>query len=1281
MSISEQNNTFNILDFAHEGGEIGKLIAGYDWSATPLGDIKSWPQSLRTCVHIMLSSRQPIWIGWGKELIKLYNDPYKSILGGKHPRALGAPAKVVWKDIWKDIEPMLNQVMERGVGTYVESQLLIMERNGYAEETYYTFSYTPVPGDDGKIAGMFCANTDDTERIINERQLKTLTQLGKRLTDCKTANEVIIKALVTLEENPQDFPFAIFRKLDNDQLTLTYSTPLGESAPYIEKRYNLDTDESIIALTMKEAIASRKPQLIDEPEEISSKLPKGAWAIHPHKTIVLPIIPTGQKDVLGVLNVGLNPYRLFDEKYRSFFLLVTDQIATSLADVNALEEERKRAEALAEIDRAKTTFFSNISHELRTPLTLMLAPIEDTLHDINTISENRIRMEIAHSNAIRLLKLVNTLLDFSRIEAGRMNARYVQVNLSQFTSDLISSFRAAIESAGMTLMVDTGEDIQGYVDTDMWEKIVLNLVSNAFKYTHQGTISVRLLQQHDEIRLIVTDTGIGIPENELEKIFERFHRVENIGGRSQEGTGIGLSLVQELIKLHGGTIKVESQVSKGSVFTITIPAGKAHLPEAHVGNDEGLHFQSRHHTNMYVGEAVKWLSGYQQDAADDSVSELMPVAPSVADDNATGKKRILLADDNSDMRAYLGRLLSKNYVVTAVKNGKEALQQAIETTPDLILSDVMMPELNGFELVRILKAKPETRQVPIMLLSARAGEEATIEGLATGADDYLIKPFSARELLSRIDSNLKIAENRINSIRQIYDLFENAPVAIAILRGKEQRFELANEKYLQLAGKKSIVGKTLEEAFPELVDKGIKELLDNVYTTSEPFYGNEFEVDLVRQDKSEHLYLNFTYSPFKDTDGIVIGVMVIAIDVTAMVLARRKMEQVVAERTEELMRANYELQLSENRYHRMIDEIEDYAIILLDKNGIVQNWNKGAEKIKGYSENEIVGKSFDIFYLEEDRKRSAPQELLQEATLLGKASREGWRVKKGGAKFWGGILMTALHDDKGNVIGFSKVTRDLTERKVAEDTLREYSASLEAQNRELEQFAYAASHDMKEPLRKILFFGSSLQDRVGAQLDSKSADYLSRILSSIKKMTDLVDNLLTYSKTTANTDVIEKVDLNVILSDVLSGIYNDIDDDSIEIHAAVLPVIMGIPFQCAQLLDNLINNAIKYRHPDRKCVINIDYEVVSGVEARGLPEFDYHKISFIDNGIGFDQQYAEKIFEIFQRLITTRDKTGAGIGLAICKRIVLNHNGLINATGVEGEGARFDVYLPVTPVE
>ena len=434
------------IDFLSGGGELGERIRAFDWSKTSLGPFEFWPRSLKTCVQIMLTSRQPIWIGWGKDLIKLYNDPYKTILGGKHPWALGKPASVVWKDIWKDIDHMLRQVMHENQGTYVEAQLLIMERNGYPEETYYTFSYTPIAGDDGATEGMICANVDDTDRIISERQLKTLTQLGKALTDPKTNEEVFHRTVNTLAENSYDFPFALLYELNGNSAKLVNSTDLGLSRRIIPGSINLESTNGV-SPHCAQAIAQRKLVIVEELEEKLGILPKGAWSVPPSKAIVLPIAQRGQRDPYGLLVAAVNPFRVLDEKYRSFFELIGELVITSLTNVHALEEERKQLEALAEIDRAKTAFFSNISHEFRTPLTLFLGPIEDMLNDDEIKGNNRDRALVAFRNAHRMQKLVNLLLDFSRIEAGRMEANFTAVDIVSATEDLISNFRSAIEKA------------------------------------------------------------------------------------------------------------------------------------------------------------------------------------------------------------------------------------------------------------------------------------------------------------------------------------------------------------------------------------------------------------------------------------------------------------------------------------------------------------------------------------------------------------------------------------------------------------------------------------------------------------------------------------------------------------------------------------------------------------------------------------------------------------------------------------------------------------------
>jgi PAS domain S-box-containing protein len=372
------------------------------------------------------------------------------------------------------------------------------------------------------------------------------------------------------------------------------------------------------------------------------------------------------------------------------------------------------------------------------------------------------------------------------------------------------------------------------------------------------------------------------------------------------------------------------------------------------------------------------------------------------------------------------------------------------------------------------------------------------------------------------------------------------------------------------------------------------------------------------------------------------------------------------------------LKASEERYHKMIAEVEDYAILLLDRDGVIQNWNVGAEKIKGYKESEIVGRHFRVFYTPEDRVAALPERLIDEASKMGKAIHEGWRQRKDGTLFWGSVVITALHDADGVVIGFSKVTRDLTARRMAEQSLKRYSQELEFQNRELQQFAYAAAHDMKEPLRKLRFYNTALTESMEGRLSEKEDIYLHRSTDAAARMQRLIDDLLAYSKASTAGDAFTMVDLEMVLSEALSTYQDLIEETGAAIQVGGLTDVWGITFQLRQLFENLLGNALKYQDPSRKAVIRIRGENVvyapEGSEVNHAEE--YLKITVTDNGIGFEGGKAVRIFDIFQRLNNGGELPGTGIGLAICKRVVQNHRGFIFANGKPGVGAEFTIYLP-----
>ncbi|MGN6084343.1 response regulator [Trinickia sp.] len=766
--------------FLSGGGELGRLIRGYDWRSTPLGDPDGWPQNLKVALCIILNSRQPMWIGWGPSLIYFYNDAYQSIIGGKHPWALGRPTFEVWHEIWDEIGGRLELAMSGREATYVEAQPLIMERNGYPEETYYTFSYSPIPNDDGSVGGILCANTDDTRRVLGERQLALLRELAAGAADARTWQEASECSVRALARNARDLPFAMLYLAEpgTDDVTLVGAS--GIDAGHEVAPTSIAADE-LERWPVQEALRSHRPIVVDNlRERIAAALPTGPWHEMPRQAVVMPIVPSAESGRAGALIVGLNPFRLFDEHYRGFLSLVAGQIGAAVAHAQSYDEERRRAEALAEIDRAKTAFFSNVSHEFRTPLTLMLGPIEDALADTATAlpPSQRQRLATAHRNGLRLLKLVNSLLDFSRIEAGRVVATFEPTDLAKLTAELASNFESATDRAGLALTIDCEPLPQPvYVDRDMWEKIVLNLLSNAFKFTFEGEIGVatRLSADGTAAEVIVRDTGVGVPPHELPRLFERFHRVEGQRSRSFEGSGIGLALVQELVKLHGGTISVASTVGGGTRFTLRLPLGCSHLPAEHVGPTRTPPLRSAR-ADAYVEEALRWLPHGDASSADadadadgDAPAERGDEISEWSFGRGTMGARVLIVDDNADMRDYVGRLLGTRWEVETAQDGCAALEAIRRNKPDLILSDVMMPGLDGFGLLRAIRGDAQLRHLPFVMLSARAGEEARVEGLESGADDYLTKPFSARELMARVNANLEMARLRRDATRELLE--------------------------------------------------------------------------------------------------------------------------------------------------------------------------------------------------------------------------------------------------------------------------------------------------------------------------------------------------------------------------------------------------------------------------------------------------------------------------------------------------------------------------------
>lgn len=1376
-------------DFLTSPGELGEMIRNYNWAATSLGPISGWPQSLKTTISLMLNSKNPTWIGWGPDNIFFYNDAYIDVLGKeKHQWALGKPAPVVWEEIWHMCGHLSDMVFNEGISSSMDDMQLFMRRGDFLEEVFYCFSYSPVINEQGQVGGLFCPNFETTHKVLSARRSKTLALLAEKSLIDKTLDSALDSAVQTLGKNKDDIPFALLYVLNsqgNKAEIIKYVGADERIEEFFPHVVELNSPKNPAAETLTDIIKTGKAKVIDITRPLL--FPKGPANQLLTQAFAVPFSMTGNK-ASGIMVCGVNPTRKLDAEYQTFYEMAAGQISAAIQNVSAIENERKRVEELAEIDKAKTAFFSNISHEFRTPLTLMLGPLEELLQNDSFNKPEKEILDTTHRNAVRLLRLVNTLLDFSLIESGRLRAKFVPTNISLLTENLVSNFRSITQKGGLELAVNTPPLSKiAYIDREMWEKIVFNLLSNAFKYTLKGTISIDTSEDSENAFLKVKDTGIGIPQKELVNMFTRFHRVQNTAGRSFEGSGIGLSMIRELIRQHGGDITVNSIEGQGTEFIVTIPFGKNHLPQNQI-------FEEHIDTDTFLSEA------YFKD-----VETLLHKEDTIevdAETIDTKQKNILIVDDNDDMRKHLKSIIEKEYNVYTAANGRDAIDKIQSRRPDLILSDIMMPVMNGIELLKTVKDNPLTASIPVMLLTARAGEESKIEGYEIGADDYLVKPFSAKELIARIHSQIKITATRDHARRQLQNLFMQAPVAICILKGKEFIVEMANDSMLKMWGKPASVmlDKPLLEGLPEAGAQEYDKLLEKVYTTGSTHMDEEAPFFKIEDGETKQTYVKFIYQPFYEETGEISGIMVLANDITPQVEARKKVEE------------------SETKFRNLIEQAYMPIVIVKGEDYIYEFANDAYLKIYGKKREDFIGRQmiealpvlkdsqietnlakvmktgqtqlfnevpvefgsngdihtryFTSIYqpLTEDNRITGVISIVQEVTeqylakkiqkqneqdlrtILESMPQMAYRANADGTpvfhtekfytytgltletaqetkwetiihpdmleeanKAWEESILTgkefdyavqikrasdntyrwylsraiALHNEKGETTQWVGTLTDIHEQKIFSEKLEAMVADrteklnasnkllehknveLAQTNKELESFNYVASHDLQEPLRKIQTFISIIKER--NMVTEGGETYMNKVASSAERMSQLIQDVLTYSRLSAEGQFTE-TNLNTIISNVLNDFELAIEEKGAVIERDTLPIILAVPLQMHQLFSNLIGNSLKYSK--EKPVIKIHGEPVEYITKKGKPK-NCLKITLSDNGIGFDEQYSQQIFKLFKRLHGKTEYSGTGIGLSICKKIVEFHKGSISAASTPGEGATFTIMLPL----
>ncbi|HEX6209243.1 MAG TPA: ATP-binding protein [Methylomirabilota bacterium] len=1295
------------------GGEMGQRIRGRDWASTPLGPVASWPQSLRSAVSILLPSKAQICLFWGPELIKLYNDAYIPVLGRKHPDVLGRPAREVWSEIWDVLGPLLAGVVETGEAFRATDHPFYLDRRGFAEETYFDVSYDPVRDETGKVGGVFCIVGETTGRVLSERRLRTLRDLG-RAKEARSVEEACRLALVALAASRPDLPFVSLHLLEPDRGVVR-----GLGAVGLPGDSGLGPAEVELAdprWPFARVAQSGRTLVLDSlPADAARELPETAA---PDRTLVLPIVGGGGQ-VAGFLIAGTSRFLALEGDYRDFFDLVAAQVGTAVAHASSYEEERRRAEALAELDRAKTRFFSNVSHEFRTPLTLMLGPLEELLErSPPTVShDDHATLAVIHRNGRRLLKLVNTLLDFSRIQAGRNEAVYEPTDLAALTTDLAGVFRSAVEQAGLTFDVRCATGLEPvYVDRGMWEKIVLNLLSNAFKFTFEGGIAVEVSDDEAAVQLVVRDTGIGIVPEELGRIFERFHRVENARARTHEGSGIGLALVQELAYLHGGSVRAQSQPGRGSAFIVTVPKGRAHLPAEKIGDGRGTAAPPSSRTS-FLEEARRWLPAEQQPGETPAITaELEPAGPP-----AGGRRfRIVVADDNADMREYVARLLRSRWEVEAVADGEAALAAIRARPPDLVLTDVMMPRLGGFELLRAVRADPASRHIPVILLSARAGEESRVEGLQAGADDYVTKPFSARELVARVEVNLKLKalrEEMQEALREsearFREMADHAPV-LSWMSGPDGACTFVSRPWCEFTGQAAEAA--LGEGWLDAVHPDDRKA---IHQAAGPLLGGPGPVRLeyrLRRHDGEYRWVLASAAPRLGAGGQLRGYIGSAFDITERKQAEQERQTLLAREQAARREAEEKTAIVET-----INRIGRRLAAQTELTPLVQSFTDEATRLAGaqfgaffYNVLDEQGGSYTLYTLAGVSRAAFEKFPLPRNTALFEPTFRGERIVRlddvtqdprygRNAPHHGmppghlpvtSYLAVPVVSRSGEVIGglflghekpavFPERLEPImagvaAQLAIAIDNARlleqeqRARAGAEAASRAKEEFLAVLSHELRTPLNAVYGWARMLRSGQieGAEEVTRALDVIMR---NANAQVQLIDDMLDVSRIVTGKMRLDvrPVDVKTVVEAALDVVRPAAAAKQIRLQAVLDPravAVTGDPDRLQQVVWNLLSNAVKFT--PREGHIRISLQRVSS----------HVEIVIADSGQGIAPEVLPHVFERFQQgdSTSTRRHTGLGLGLALVRHLVELHGGTVEASSAgEGQGSTFTIKLPV----
>ena len=1331
--------------FLAGGGEMGELIRAKDWSKTSLGNPDDWPQSLKTTLSIVLNSKFPIFLWWGSELNCFYNDAYRPSLGydGKHHNILGKKGEDSWPEIWPIISPLLQQVLDGKGATWSENQFIPFYRNGKIEDIYWTFSYSPIYDESGNVAGILTICTETTQNVnaikkleeSNEKFINNIMQAPVAMCIFKGKNHVLEIAnklmLELIGKNAEEVlnkpMFEGLAEVKNQGLEAlidsVYNT--GEKFVATERLVKLprkgklvdtylnfvyealkETDGSIsgiiaIAHDVTAQVLSRQKAQENEQKvrEIVDNAPFPI-AVYVGKEMIVELANESITNLWGKGTevIGKSFKDVLPELSNQ---LVFEQIKIVFETGQAFHTKNTPLDLL--IDGKLKNYYFNYSFTPLYDISGNVYAVMNTGVDVTDLNLANKKLEESESN-LRSMVLRSPLgicvLDAKTLVVEIVNESFIEVTEKSYEEitghhywETFPENRAAYENVlndvikkGIPfhaneeeiILIKEGKEVKVYLSFIYTPLINSNgEVSKVIVWLLDTSAQVNAKQKIAEVNKLFHDTvkqapvGITIlrgPEYIVEMANEAYLQIID----RKEIDFVGNPLFSSLPET-----KDIAGVLLDNVYNTGIPYHGVEVPVP---------------INRFGDEQICYFDFLYNPLKDEN-GNITGIIVTVVE--VTEKLESLKKTEQNELR--LNIILAASELGTWDFNLK---------TKEIAYSDRLIEIMTGLkndesnkheELVSYIhpddlpireKAFEKAFKCGLLHYEARViWHDKSVHWFEARGKVFYDNENNPEKLLGAIRDITaeKMHQTEIEESEQKFRLLANSMPQFIWTADPQGNLNYFNESvytYSGLSPDQLDKNGWLDMVHPDDRTENIKIWLNAITTGNDFLFEHRF-----RKHDGEYRWQLSRAIPQLNEKGEIQMWVGSSTDIQEQKTFANELEKLVKERTKELILINESLEKSEERYHLMVEEVQDYAILYLDIDGNVQNWNLGAQKIKGYKAEEIIGKSFSIFYTESDQKNKVPEYLLKIAKEKGKAKNEGWRVKKNGSLFWANVVITVVRNKKNELIGYSKVTHDLTDRKKADDELKltslqlkQKNEELENANKELQSFAYISSHDLQEPLRKIQTFASQISENERQNLSDSGKDKFQRMQNAAQRMQVLINDLLTYSRTGIQETKFEKTDLSKIIETVQDDLKEELENKDLSIEIKEICEVNIIPFQFRQLIYNIISNSIKFAKPDNKADIKVTCKIAKGETfnfERLSNDANYCHIKISDNGIGFEQEFSHKIFEVFQRLHGKTEFSGTGIGLAIVKKIVDNHEGFITATGKLNEGATFDIYIPV----